>query len=437
MKKIIILLTISFLLCNCNSDKQKSQNSENEKSTTDTTATQITKGDGQIISPGNIGHFDVTELDSSVWIEKGYSIENIADNVLVPVDEKTVSLFYDNAVLDSTRKYGEVEGEITTYDINYYYNTAYEFPDYYLLTLVEEIMDGPEYSFIALTINKETKNIVDAAYLLSIWLDQYQADFTLTFNKSDYFTVEKITKSRIYSDPMDSLECYDMQYSWVVNNFGDFEETMLKDDYYKCSVPDYEKGLIDETGKRENVIYIIFPNFDVKIPGFYPGEYPPGDNEQLTVDLHEFPQVMDADFSIGGIYGPSGSPFSNVIEIINTGIEYSNLKVEQQYSTTLFFNEDGSGGVYTIGDIGDNTSEWVALKQKDRNKYATLSQQEMSKYKKPVSESDKKRAEEYKRENDVSVTYKEYVDNVKFRISYTAGGENETAVIQFNFQYGD
>lgn len=437
MKKIIILLTISFLLCNCNSDKQKSQNSENEKSTTDTTATQIAKGDGQIISPGNKGHFDVTELDSSVWIEKGYSIENIADNVLVPVDEKTVSLFYDNAVLDSTRKYGEVEGEITTYDINYYYNTAYEFPDYYLLTLVEEIMDGPEYSFIALTINKETKNIVDAAYLLSIWLDQYQADFTLTFNKSDYFTVEKITKSRIYSDPMDSLECYDMQYSWVVNNFGDFEETMLKDDYYKCSVPDYEKGLIDETGKRENVIYIIFPNFDVKIPGFYPGEYPPGDNEQLTVDLHEFPQVVDADFSIGGIYGPSGSPFSNVIEIINTGIEYSNLKVEQQYSTTLFFNEDGSGGVYTIGDIGDNTSEWVALKQKDRNKYATLSQQEMSKYKKPVSESDKKRAEEYKRENDVSVTYKEYVDNVKFRISYTAGGENETAVIQFNFQYGD
>ena len=437
MKKIIILLTISFLLCNCNSDKQKSQNSENEKSTTDTTATQIAKGDGQIISPGNKGHFDVTELDSSVWIEKGYSIENIADNVLVPVDEKTVSLFYDNAVLDSTRKYGEVEGEITTYDINYYYNTAYEFPDYYLLTLVEEIMDGPEYSFIALTINKETKNIVDAAYLLSIWLDQYQADFTLTFNKSDYFTVEKITKSRIYSDPMDSLECYDMQYSWVVNNFGDFEETMLKDDYYKCSVPDYEKGLIDETGKRENVIYIIFPNFDVKIPGFYPGEYPPGDNEQLTVDLHEFPQVVDADFSIGGIYGTSGSPFSNVIEIINTGIEYSNLKVEQQYSTTLFFNEDGSGGVYTIGDIGDNTSEWVALKQKDRNKYATLSQQEMSKYKKPVSESDKKRAEEYKRENDVSVTYKEYVDNVKFRISYTAGGENETAVIQFNFQYGD
>ena len=437
MKRIFLLLVISFLFISC-SDKKESEPAD-QKLTQNESPQKVEMTHASDSTELSLGcMIDVSKLDSTVWTPKEYTINYIAEDLLHEIDPATVQQLLNCGVLDSTRRTYEVEGELNEHDIHYSYYNMYKLEHYYLLTILEDIEDGPEYSFIGVTINPITDNVIDSKYMLSIWMDQYEANFKIEYQPDNRFDVYKNTKYLYSSGMLDSLEVSNMYCYYVVNDNGKLEETMVDDQYYKCAKLDLDKGLLNEEGRRDNVLYAVLPEFDVKLNDFYYGEEPPSEDVDLfTADHSSDEGNIDLNYTTGGIYGASGSPFSNNLKIVPGDKDFEIIKVEQQYTTTLFFNEDGSGGVFSIQGVDETTSDWVSLKSSDKYNYKTLSKSEMKKFKKPISEKSISAAKKYVSSHGGNVGYSEDVVDAKLRITSRAGGRERVTTLNFDFEYGD
>ena len=440
MKHVIILIVFSFLLVGCNNDKQKSES--NNEETIQVESPQTTEPADTNVTDDSVSDctIDLAKLDSKVWVEKEYTVNYIMEVPLPAIDSATVVQLLNCGVLDKSRRTAEIEGELYEYPIEYSYYNIYELGQYALLTLLEENSDGPEYSFIAVSIDPKINKVIDSKYMLSIWLDQYEADFTIEFHPDQKLTVFKDTKRKYSTDVLDSMVVSVMDYYYEVAEDGKLNETMLEDTYYKCAFLDYEKGLIDEGGNRENVLYAILPDFDIKMNNFYYGEEPSfGDDELFMTDHSDQQGNILLKYTLGGIYGPSGSPFNNELTIIPRDTEFEILKVEQQYTTTYFFSEDGSGGIWTIGKVEPRTSEWVPLQEVDPDVYKTLSEKEMEQHKRSMGEGNYEAAENYVKNStrEMEVDYYEDVVDAFLKITYTTGGQEKVVTLQFDFEYGD
>ncbi|MFX0132755.1 MAG: hypothetical protein ACFFDN_03825 [Candidatus Hodarchaeota archaeon] len=440
MKNVIMLIVFSFLLVSCNKDKPKPEfnNHETPQSEVPQNADSIKTNAEQ--SSNSDCTIDVVKLDSTVWVKKEYTVNYIMDVPLPAIDSATVHQLLKCGVLDESRRTTEIEGELYEYPINYFYYNVYQLDHYCLLTLLEENSDGPEFSFIAVSIDPETNRVMDSKYMLSIWLNQLEANFTIDFYPNQTLAIFKNTKRKYSTTVLDSLEVSVMDYYYEVGEDGKLNETMLEDIYYKCTFLDEIKGLINDEGKRENVLYAILPEFDIKMNNFYYGEeLPDGDYELFTTDRSDQEGDILLKYNTGGIYGGSGSPFRNELKIIAHDTEFEILKVEQQYTTNLLFSEDGSGGLWTIDAVKATTSDWVPLEQVDSYVYKTLSKKEMAKHKKSIGEGNYEAAEDYVKNHkgEMEIDFYEDVINAFLKITYTSGGKEKTVTLQFDFSYGD
>ena len=288
MNNAFVLFVLSLLLISCNNTKNdfKSEPQESTQNEKNLAAEQTVPASAGVVSLGC--SVDITKLDRSLWKEKEYSVDYVVNNSLIPIDSASVQQLLDCGVLDKSRQTEEVDGKVTEYNVVYNYYNFYKLEDYSILTILEEITEGPEYSFIAVSIDPNTNKIIDSKYLLSIWTDQYEANFKIEFQNGQKFEIYKNTANYYPNGNIDSLEVYKMNYYDTIDRQGKLVETMVNDQYYKCARLDYEKGIINENGKREDVLYASLPEFDIKLNNFFYGEeLPSGDYELFTTDVSQ------------------------------------------------------------------------------------------------------------------------------------------------------
>lgn len=204
------------------------------------------------------------------------------------------------------------------------------------------------------------------------------------------------------------------------------------------SEEEYQDSTHERSVEYENSLYVILPHFDLKMPDFFSAEYPMGgDYLDLFVDKSSEIGDITLKYLVGGISGHMGSPFDNVLEIIQKKDEENIKSVEQKFATTLLFNEDGSGGVFNIEGIDTYESGWVKLEEVDFNAFATISREDFDQYKPPISDKDIDRAESYIAGQEIETYYNEEVINSEIKIIYEVGGETYNVNMIFDFEYGD
>ncbi len=431
MKKHLEIIILIVIIA-CSSDTKKSMKDPAAGSTNES----ISKVTPESHSDRT---FALSDLDKAIRGEKRYDLETITGYHENPIDPKMLDkLLYEYKVLDASRRSVSVKGEETTFTAEYYYYNLHEFEKFYVLTLLEKIPDGPEYAIYGMTIHKENNKILDSRMLMNIWTDQYMADLQMNFDKKNHFSIELTEKNVIETEPVDSLMHFHKVYSYKISGAGIFQKIMTDSVMFTTALLDYEKGLVDAQGKRENVLYVILPSFELRMPNFFEGDYPPDQPFEGLIADHSYDfDDITLDYSLGGIYGMSGEIFNNDIEIIPTNSDFQITGIEIMYSTTLLFNEEGMGGVYTIEGIDEYESGWVPVKKVDKNIYHTPSQIEMKKNRGEIPPEDFKTADDYVADQDVNTDYSEYVIYAGLRIEWTEGGKSRVMMMNFDIEYGD
>jgi len=180
--------------------------------------------------------------------------------------------------------------------------------------------------------------------------------------------------------------------------------------------------------KDTHTMNIDFPMFTVLLPKLFYEEVAidsvvSRENDSLlSIELF---QMFNADLV--------NSPFS----IVLNNKDLTELRVEQQYSSTLFFNEDGSGGVWTIEDVEKIQSSWVELTDKGDFNYQTFSN-DTSLFEFPeMNKESIIAAEVYKTSREWPTEYWEEVYENSLRFSWIEGGKKEQFIVCFHLILGD
>ena len=114
------------------------------------------------------------------------------------------------------------------------------------------------------------------------------------------------------------------------------------------------------------------------------------------------------------------------------------IKIEQQASSNLFFNEDGSGGTWTIDGVDAVVSDWMELEhQEDGITFHSLSFEELESSMPDFSVASYENADNNIAEAQISTTYMAQPSVNKFRITYETDLQVGETVIAFNLLHGD
>ncbi len=96
----------------------------------------------------------------------------------------------------------------------------------------------------------------------------------------------------------------------------------------------------------------------------------------------------------------------NVLYIENSKV--SDLKIYQQFGKSLLFNEDGSGGVFQLNNIGTYYSNWEPLGISEENTVEFLFE----------PENDLSKAKEYCNKKKVETNFYTDFTNVKLKLTW-------------------
>jgi hypothetical protein len=190
--------------------------------------------------------------------------------------------------------------------------------------------------------------------------------------------------------------------------------------------------------EQDDLLIVDLPYFRIEMSNFYEGECDPGDSySDLHEDLREEFGDVDLEYLLWDYLGPFGSVFGEDLFIQPHDSIYSIISVAQQYSTTLHFNEDGSGGVWTHGEIPELSSEWMEIEELDPGHYRTLTEEMLETTKPRIPREVLKIADAYINEREIPTTYEEYTTTSSIRIIYAVASDTATITLHFWFQYGD
>jgi len=113
-------------------------------------------------------------------------------------------------------------------------------------------------------------------------------------------------------------------------------------------------------------------------------------------------------------------------------------KIEQQASHDLFFNEDGSGGKWTIEGVDPVFSEWIEVEpSEDGKSFHSLRSDEFEPTIPDFSGESYAAAEEYISGAEIPDTYMVLPAANKFRIAYETDLVEEVIIIAFYLLHGD
>ena len=196
---------------------------------------------------------------------------------------------------------------------------------------------------------------------------------------------------------------------------------------------------LSKKAHAEDTLYVLTPYFTVKMPGFYEGEegITPSGCDSFYSDISDIMDDTQLNYLLWDYLGPYGEVFNNDIHISSNNADCDIVRIEQQYTTDILFNEDGCGGVWSIGGLDNPTSDWVPIKIVDDGHYITLSETELATTKPVLSEETVDRAEEHIASRQIPTTYDEYVTSVGIRIIWAVRSDTFETLLNFDFEYGD
>lgn len=143
-----------------------------------------------------------------------------------------------------------------------------------------------------------------------------------------------------------------------------------------------------------------------------------------TIDIELFVMYCSEMFQTGFMFYP-------LIENLEI------TKIEQQYSSTLFFSEDGSGGTWEIDEVKEVSSDWLVIEQLDDYSFSTLSTDELNEAKPEISEKSFALADKYIQDSEVSDSYFEASTVNRLKIFFKTGEGDFEFSINFVLQQGD
>lgn len=195
----------------------------------------------------------------------------------------------------------------------------------------------------------------------------------------------------------------------------------------------------DEIFADANALIVKLPYFAVKILGFYGAEedVTPEGYEEFNTDKSDILDDITLNYLLWDFMGPFGDIFEADLIIVPEKRDFGIIRIEQQYSTDVLFNEDGSGGVWSIGGVEGMSSEWMEIEEIESNYYKTLSEKALATTKPDVSEESIEHANKYIGSREIPTTYDEYVSNVQIRITWEAESDTFETILNFDMEYGD
>ncbi|MCD6367227.1 MAG: hypothetical protein J7L46_06795 [Bacteroidales bacterium] len=134
---------------------------------------------------------------------------------------------------------------------------------------------------------------------------------------------------------------------------------------------------------------------------------------EINIDTVENP--TDLSFTVGMAQDFDNGLEENVLYIENSKV--SDLKIYQQFGKSLLFNEDGSGGVFQLDNIGTYYSEWEPLEISEENTVEFLSAPENPII---IPEDDLSKAKEYCDIKEVETNFHADFTNVKLKLTWTS-----------------
>lgn len=177
----------------------------------------------------------------------------------------------------------------------------------------------------------------------------------------------------------------------------------------------------------DNSLLIITDLFLIKFPGTM--DYP------LTKEVDNITETSTIDIKLFVIYCSEMFQTEFTFYPLIEDIEIT--KIEQQYSSTLFFSEDGSGGTWEIDEVSEVSSDWLVVEQLDEYIFRTLSTEVLDETKSEISEKSFAVADEYIQNSEVTASYFEASTVNRLKIFWkTAEGDYEF-IINFVLQQGD
>lgn len=203
----------------------------------------------------------------------------------------------------------------------------------------------------------------------------------------------------------------------------------------------------EEKGKEEAVpeldeasaLVVKTPYFTLKLYGFTPAEEgTPEGYEGMVTDRSDIVEDLTINYELWDYLGMYGSPFNKPLRIVPGDMDFTVLKIDQLYSTTLFANMEGTGATWPMDKVEISTSEWAEIEKTGEYTYRTLTQKELDRKKAPISEESYKSADEQCKDARPPMEYSEFTLNARVRLAWTAPEEDTlTIILNFDYLYGD
>ena len=203
------------------------------------------------------------------------------------------------------------------------------------------------------------------------------------------------------------------------------EEEVIEESAENTQVTEEEQSKPIEI--EANTVLIKLPAFSVKFANSV--------DESILVDKSDLMESAEIDIELFLMY--ASELFNAEFSIVPGDQEFTIDKIEQQYATTLFFNEDGSGGVWTIEGIDVAFSDWYEILKDEAGFYTTFGADYMAETKPEISEESYNKAEEFISGKEVETTYTEYSSNNILKITWSANNQTYETTLNFFMTYGD
>jgi len=162
---------------------------------------------------------------------------------------------------------------------------------------------------------------------------------------------------------------------------------------------------------------------------------PDGAEEGYTKDFSDDENMNEINLELFLMYETDA--FSTNIRIESHQEDFRIIRIEQQSSTNLFFNEDGSGGTWTIEGVEPVFSEWMEIEQIDEDLYFSLSAEELEYSQPEISEESYMAAEENVSAAVIPTTYMEHPEENNFKIIWETDDKEGETIIRFVLLHGD
>lgn len=133
-----------------------------------------------------------------------------------------------------------------------------------------------------------------------------------------------------------------------------------------------------------------------------------------------------------------GNINNKILHIVDN--QADSIIIQEKYCTNIFFNEDGSGSVYTLKNVEESCTDWTRLSPIESDKYCTSKMKKTDPSFPKANEKAIALAEKHiaEKKKNVPVGYKVKLSTACYRIStYSKKQGWKEKTIEFNVHYGD